>query len=108
MDTQGHSIFKEIVYDLETVRRHIAIIKALLKEQPAGIIKMAKETHIPEHKIRYSLRILEKEGVITPSREGAMLTPEFMENRDSILNSAKYALEDLQQIYSDLEQSLGK
>ncbi|AKA48156.1 ribosomal protein [uncultured archaeon] len=108
MSDQDHSIFKEIVYDLETVKRHIAIIKTLLREQPAGIIKMAKETNIPEHKIRYSLRILEKEGVISPSREGAILTPEFIENRDAIMNSAKLVLDEMEGIYSDLKSTLAK
>ncbi len=108
MTNEDGSIFKEIVYDLETVKRHIAIIKTLLREQPAGIIKMAKETGIPEHKIRYSLRILEKEGVISPSREGAILTPEFIQNREAITNSARKVVEEMEKIHADLKNTFAK
>ncbi len=66
-----NSIFKEIQNDIETVKRHITIITTLLREQPAGIIRISQVTKMPEHKIRYSLRILEREGgLIEPSREG--------------------------------------
>jgi len=60
----NYSIFKEIREDIETLERHMTIIKTLLMEQPLGIIKMSQQTGIPEHKIRYSLRILENEALL--------------------------------------------
>ncbi len=101
-----YSIFKEVNEDIETLERHIIIIKTLLKEQPMGIIKMSQQTGIPEHKIRYSLRILEHEEIIEASREGAILTSNFMTNKDSILASGKKMYEGLENIYKELKNIL--
>ena len=102
------SLFREIKNDLETVKRHLSIIQTLLREQPVGIIKISHETGIPEHKIRYSLRVLEKEGLIIPSREGAILTPEFVENKDKITEEARELSELMNSVYHDLKNSLVK
>ncbi|MCL5783716.1 MAG: transcriptional regulator [Candidatus Thermoplasmatota archaeon] len=102
------SLFREIKNDLETVKRHLSIIQTLLREQPVGIIKISHETGIPEHKIRYSLRVLEKEGLIIPSREGAILTPEFVDNKDKITEEARELAELMNSVYHDLKNSLVK
>jgi len=102
------SLFREIRNDLETVKRHISIVQTLMNEQPVGIIKISHETGIPEHKIRYSLRVLEKEGLILPSREGAILTPEFLESKESIIHEAQQLAEEMQEIYHNLRASLIK
>jgi Uncharacterized protein conserved in archaea len=99
-----NNLFKEIREDVETAQRHLTIIESLMKEQPAGIIKIAQTTGIPEHKIRYSLRILERDGIITPSREGAMITPEFLEQKQHILLELREILKDL----SAMEDRVGK
>lgn len=105
---QVSSLFREIKADLETVRRHLSIIQTLLREQPVGIIKISHETGIPEHKIRYSLRVLEKEGLILPSREGAILTPEFLENKDKIAEEARTLTDQMNEMYHELKNSLVK
>ncbi len=105
---QVSSLFREIKTDLETVKRHLSIIQTLLREQPVGIIKISHETGIPEHKIRYSLRVLEKEGLILPSREGAILTPEFLENKDAIADEARILTEQMNEMYHELKNSLVK
>jgi predicted transcriptional regulator len=102
------SLFREIKTDLETVRRHLSIIQTLLREQPVGIIKISHETGIPEHKIRYSLRVLEKEGLILPSREGAILTPEFIDNKEKIADEARELAEQMTEMYHNLKNSLVK
>lgn len=102
------SLFREIKTDLETVKRHLSIIQTLLREQPVGIIKISHETGIPEHKIRYSLRVLEKEGLILPSREGAILTPEFIDNKEKIAEEARILSEMMTNMYHDLKSSLVK
>ncbi len=102
------SLFRELKIDIETAKRHLEIIKALLKEQPVGIIKIAHETGLPEHKIRYSLRVLEKERLIEPSREGAILTKEFLENRDKIAEEAKEISDVMSEMYHNLKTTLIK
>lgn len=60
--------------ELEIVNRHIDVLKTVLEEGPIGIIRLSQVTGQPQHIIRYSLRALEKEGVIHPSSAGAIVT----------------------------------
>ncbi|MGP6207767.1 transcriptional regulator [Cuniculiplasma sp. SKW3] len=107
--TQESNLFKELKETLEPVKRHIKIIEALMNDQPAGIIKISQSTGIPDHKIRYSLRILEKDGIIAPSKDGAILTPEFIENKEKIIEEAKEILDSFDDLYSEIRKSfLGK
>ena len=107
--TEESNLFKELKETLEPVKRHIKIIEALMNDQPAGIIKISNSTGIPDHKIRYSLRILEKDGIISPSKDGAILTPEFIENKEKIVEEAKEILDSFDALYSEIKKSfLGK
>lgn len=104
--TQESNLFKELKETLEPVKRHIKIIESLMNDQPAGIIKISQSTGIPDHKIRYSLRILEKDGIISPSKDGAILTPEFIENKEKIIEEAKEIRDSFDDLYSEIRKSL--
>ena len=60
--------------ELDILKRHIHVLKVLQNNEPAGIIKLSELTGHPQHMIRYSLRILEQEGLIEPSPHGAVTT----------------------------------
>ena len=60
--------------ELDILRRHIQVLKVLKGNEPAGIIKLSELTKHPQHMVRYSLRILEQEGLIEPSPQGAVTT----------------------------------
>jgi predicted transcriptional regulator len=60
--------------ELDILKRHIHVLKILQKNEPAGIIKLSELTGHPQHMVRYSLRILEQEGLIEPSPHGAVTT----------------------------------
>jgi predicted transcriptional regulator len=60
--------------ELEMLSRHLTILKYVVENEPIGILKLAEETKIPSHKVRYSLRILEHEGLIAASAPGAITT----------------------------------
>lgn len=65
--------------ELELLERHIIILKVVIKNGPIGIMKMSEETGIPNHRVRYSLRVLEHESLIIPSTSGAVATDEARE-----------------------------
>ncbi len=100
------AIFKEAWSILGTLERHIDIIRILLAEQPLGIIKISQETGIPEHKVRYSLRVLEENDVIEPSKSGARLTPGFMGNRLKVIEEAEKVSEEFRKFSLDLKKML--
>lgn len=108
MAEEDITLFSEMEESLETLKRHISVIKTLLSEQPMGIIRISQETGLPEHKIRYSLRILERDSIISPSKEGAILTPEFIANREKLVQRAKRFNDEIQEIYQDLKGALLK
>jgi len=59
--------------------RHIDVLYAVLTHQPIGIIKLAQQLELPQHQIRYSLRILENCGYITAGTTGATIAIETHE-----------------------------
>ena len=60
--------------ELDILKRHIMVLETLKKNEPAGIIKLSELTQHPQHMVRYSLRILEQDGLIEPSPQGAVTT----------------------------------
>jgi len=64
----------DIETEMDILKRHIHILKTVQKHQPMGIIKLSELTNYPQHMVRYSLRILEQDGLIEPSARGAVTT----------------------------------
>ncbi len=60
--------------ELMLLERHMIILKAVWNDGPIGIIKLSQITGEPQHMVRYSLRTLEKQGIIRPSPSGAIIT----------------------------------
>ncbi|OFV66866.1 MAG: hypothetical protein SBU_000159 [Candidatus Syntrophoarchaeum butanivorans] len=60
--------------EIEMFKRHIIVLRAVIEEGPIGILRLSEITSLPTHKVRYSLRILEREHLIVPSPQGAVPT----------------------------------
>lgn len=65
---------RRVQHELELLKRHIIILKKVIDSGPIGILKLSLETGIPDHLVRYSLRVLEQQGLIAPSTQGAVAT----------------------------------
>ncbi|MFC7075444.1 winged helix-turn-helix transcriptional regulator [Haloarcula halophila] len=52
--------------------RDLAILEAVIESGPIGIVRLAEETGIAEHKVRYSLRMLEDDELVEPTPQGAV------------------------------------
>jgi predicted transcriptional regulator len=63
---------RRVQHELELLKRHIIILKKVMDSGPIGIMKMSLETGISDHLVRYSLRVLEQQGLIAPSTQGAV------------------------------------
>ena len=73
------SIFDRVFEEIELIDRHIEMLKVTRELQPIGIIRLSEVLGIPKHKVRYSLRLLEKEGLIIATNEGAMVSDKYEE-----------------------------
>ncbi|UEC42209.1 MAG: hypothetical protein METHAR1v1_430013 [Methanothrix sp.] len=86
--------------ELEMLKRHLIILKYVVENEPIGILKLAEETGIPSHKVRYSLRVLEQEGLIAASAPGAVTT----ERTESFLKDLDFSIDQLQEIIRGLKE----
>ncbi|MBS1263281.1 MAG: hypothetical protein MAG715_00456 [Methanonatronarchaeales archaeon] len=57
--------------ELSLLRRHLEVLRTVRDQGPIGIRRLAEETGLTQSKVRYSLRVLEKEGFVEPSERGA-------------------------------------
>ncbi|MGA8543312.1 MAG: hypothetical protein WB947_07255 [Thermoplasmata archaeon] len=85
----GAQLVDRIVEELDLLARNVDIVEKLSKSPPTGIIRLSEALRLPIHKTRYSLHLLEREGVIQPSADGAVVTEkarEFWTNLDKSLD----------------------
>lgn len=85
------SLFDGAFEEIELIGRHIEMLKVTKEMQPIGIIRLSEVLDIPKHKVRYSLRLLEKEGLIIATSEGAMVSDGYAD----FIESAYAQLENL-------------
>ncbi len=94
----GNALTDRMRKDLDLLRRHFTLLKAVEEHQPIGIIRLAKLSGHPQHQIRYTLRILEHEGLVRPSQEGAVTTAKakrFHRKLRALLEEMKGTVESL-------------
>ncbi len=92
----------QIGSELDLLDRHVNLLTIILEKQPIGIIRLSELTNTPHHKVRYSLRILEKEGLIEPSPTGAVTT----QKAKTFIGELKEVLKRINQRMTNLEKSL--
>ena len=88
--------------ELDLLTRHIDVLKTVKDRGPIGIIRLSKITGQPQHMIRYSLRTLEKSGVIKPSSQGAVVT----ENIHKTLGTLESTLDEIITSMDELKKKL--
>ena len=90
----------KVEQEVKLLQRHVSMLKAIVENQPIGIIRLSEMMNYPQHKVRYSLRILEQEGLIKPSADGAVATDKL----DDFLDYLKGMLDEV----ADTVQALRK
>ncbi len=96
-------LIRRLQTELEILERHILMLQTIKKHGPIGIIRLAELLKHPQHKIRYSLRILEQEGLIRPSPEGAVVTEKVGE----FLPKLSSLLAEMEETVKRLRESIG-
>jgi len=67
-------MLSKLEQEIELIVRHTTILKFVIEQGPIGIMKLSELSGHPQHKVRYSLRILEQQNLIKPSSQGAIAT----------------------------------
>jgi predicted transcriptional regulator len=76
---EAAQLVNRIEEELDLLARNVDILEKLSRSPPIGIIRLSEALHLPIHKTRYSLHLLEREGVIQPSADGAVVTDKAQE-----------------------------
>ncbi|MCI4433992.1 MAG: transcriptional regulator [Thermoplasmata archaeon] len=96
-----YSFIEDLMEELNLLERHLKILKLLEKEGPVGIMRISQMTDIPPHRVRYSLRILETERMITATPEGAKIIGDlnsFYKNINLKMNEILKKIEELKKM----------
>lgn len=72
--SKSRRFIDRIAFELDLLARNAEILQRVASEGPIGIIRMSSKMRLPLHKVRYSLHILEAEGMIRPTPGGAVVT----------------------------------
>ena len=88
--------------ELGLLSRHLEVLKTVRDHGPIGIIRLSQMTGQPQHMVRYSLRTLEKDGIILPSPNGAMVTDKVHET----LGTLESTLDEFTTKVQDLKKKL--
>ena len=91
---------QRVQHELELLKRHLIILKKVIDSGPIGILKISIETNIPDHLVRYSLRVLEQQGLIIPSTQGAVATKSAKE----AYSEFRTELEKIEDILEDIKR----
>jgi len=84
--------------EIELIERHIKMLMITKENQPVGIIRLSEILELPRHKVRYSLRMLERDGVIVATPDGAVVSDKyeiFMNEMSQYLNELKERIEEV-------------
>jgi predicted transcriptional regulator len=65
-------MIQRLADQLEKESRDLRVLATVIEHQPIGIVRLSKETDIPEHKVRYSLRMLENDELVEATQQGAV------------------------------------
>ncbi len=103
------NLFKRVVEmldrlenEIEMLERHLEVLNAVVIGEPIGISKLSDVTGHSKYKVRYSLRILEQEGLIKPSPYGAITSSrisEFVQNYEQLLDQFLHKLSEVKTNY---------
>lgn len=91
-------MIQRLARQLGKEERDLRVLETIIEHQPIGITRIAEETGIDEHKTRYSLRMLEKDGLVEPTPNGAVTAEGFETDIDEINDGIDDLIERMQSL----------
>jgi predicted transcriptional regulator len=77
-------MIERLARQLRKEERDLLVLETVLRRHPIGIDRIADATGIDEHKTRYSLRMLENDGLVEPTDDGAVPAPDIADRLEEI------------------------
>ena len=100
VETPGrtNSMVERLQNQVEKEERDLTILRAVIADGPIGIVKLSDRTGLPEHKVRYSLRMLENDEFIEPTPDGAIPAEDIDEQMDEVNAGLTDLIDRLEQL----------
>lgn len=98
-------LLEPIGNELDLTERHLLVLKKVIEEAPIGILKLSEVTGMQNHKVRYSLRVLEQANLIKPSAQGAVpgeAVPKFLEEFELEFKKISERISRIQEIEASI------
>jgi len=98
-------LLEHIGNELDLTERHLLVLKKVIEEAPIGILKLADVTGMQNHKVRYSLRVLEQANLIKPSAQGAVpgdAVSKFLQDFEQKLEKIKNKVSRIREIEASI------
>ena len=98
-------LLEPIGNELDLTERHLLVLKKVIEEAPIGILKLSEVTGMQNHKVRYSLRVLEQANLIKPSAQGAVpgdAVPKFLKEFDLEFKKINEKVSRIQEIEASI------
>lgn len=95
-----------LVDQLDKEERDLQILATVIDHGPIGIVRLAEETSVPEHKVRYSLRMLESDGLIEPTPQGAVPADDIGDQVRAINDGIDGIVDRVEKLHADVPRSL--
>jgi predicted transcriptional regulator len=95
-----------LINQVDKESRDLAILEAVITDGPIGIVRLSEETGIPEHKVRYSLRMLEDDELVEPTPQGAIPADDIEGRVDTINEGIDHLvarMEELRDVLPSIE-----
>ena len=99
----GNIMLSNLRREIWLLERHITVLDLVLKNGPVGIIKLSSMSGLPQHKVRYSLRVLEHKGLIKPSQKGALATKKAEGYREKLYTEGVSIRTDFEELLKRLK-----
>ena len=91
-------LFQRTKDELILVERQIRMLRIAKENQPIGIIRLSELMNLPNHKVRYTLRLLERDGLVIATADGAVVTDRYEEFLDEVGRDLKELTETMDRI----------
>ena len=101
----------KLMNDLDLLQRHLTMLKLVAESEPIGIIKLSELLKLPQHKVRYSLRLLEQDGLLEATNAGAKVTDKlipFLQTLREQMETMGGSIRTIQKAVEDVRASRSK
>lgn len=83
--------------EIALLARHTLIMR-LLRGEPMGIVRLSHATNLPMHQVRYSMRIMQQNGLLEPSTKGAVLNEKGKRVHNDLQREIRAIVKELRRV----------